>query len=143
MLSDLASIDLSSNSFESSMPDLLCNLSSLVHLDISENKVSGPIPQSIGLLLRLEYLFLSWNQLSGNIPMSVGQLSKLKSLDLSYNPLVGVLFETHFTKLKNLNYFRLSGNSLLLNFSSGWIPPFQLQAFDASSNCNFFTLICV
>ncbi|KAJ0721460.1 putative non-specific serine/threonine protein kinase [Helianthus annuus] len=133
MLSDLASVDLSSNSFESSIPDLLCNLSSLVHLDISENKVSGPIPQSIGLLLRLEYLFLSWNQLSGNIPMSVGQLSKLKSLDLSYNPLVGVLSETHFTKLKNLNYFRLSGNSLLLNFSSGWIPPFQLQAFDASS----------
>ncbi|XP_076946700.1 receptor-like protein EIX2 [Bidens hawaiensis] len=86
-----------------------------------------------GQLLSLEDLNLNNNQLTGNIPMSVGQLSKLKSLDLSYNSLAGVLSETHFTKLKNLIHLDLSLNSLAFNFSSQWIPPFQLNFFFASS----------
>ncbi|MFS7927372.1 putative non-specific serine/threonine protein kinase [Helianthus anomalus] len=67
--------------------------------------------------------------------MSLGQLSKLKNLDISHNSLVGVLSETHFTKLNNLSYLALKSNSLALNFSTQWIPPFQLQMFFASS-CN-------
>ncbi|KAI3817137.1 hypothetical protein L1987_10926 [Smallanthus sonchifolius] len=135
MCSALASIDLSFNSFETSMPNMLRNLSNLVYLDLSGNMFSGPIHVSLGLLSRLEYLYLGNNKLSGNIPMSLGQLSKLKHLDLSQNSLVGVLSETHFTKLKNLTYLDLSSNSLTMNFSSQWIPPFQLQVLFASS-CN-------
>ncbi|XP_076960812.1 receptor-like protein EIX2 [Bidens hawaiensis] len=131
----IASIDLSSNSFDTSMPDMLSNLSSLIHLRLSRNMFSGPIPENLGLLLRIEDLYLNNNQLSGNIPMSLGQLSKLKNLDLSHNSLVGVLSETHFTKLNNLNYLTLSSNPLALNFNSRWIPPFQLQMLLASS-CN-------
>ncbi|KAM0042326.1 putative non-specific serine/threonine protein kinase [Helianthus debilis subsp. tardiflorus] len=135
-LSKLKSLHLSSNSFETLMPDLLCNLSSLVHLDLIDNRFSGQIPACFGQLLMLEDLYLEGNELSGNIPMSLGQLSKLKNLDLSNNPLVGgVLSETYFSKLQNLNYLALSGNPLVLNFSSLWIPPFQLQTFDASF-CN-------
>ncbi|KAM0015350.1 putative leucine-rich repeat domain superfamily [Helianthus debilis subsp. tardiflorus] len=128
-------LNLRFNRFHGEIPDLLSNLSKLVHLDLSCNMFSGPIPQSIGLLLSLEDLYLQLNQLSGNITMSVGQLSNLKNLDLSYNLLVGVLSETHFTKMMNLNYLVLLGNSLALNFSSQWIPPFQLKIFKASS-CN-------
>ncbi|KAI7725328.1 hypothetical protein M8C21_029676 [Ambrosia artemisiifolia] len=135
MFNHLVTINLSFNFFETLIPDKFCNLSSLVHLQLSENSFSGPIPQSIGLLFRLEDLYLDNNQLSGNIPMSVWQLSKLKTLDLSYNSLVGVLSETHFTKLKNMNNLMLSGTWLVLNFSSGWVPPFQLQVFEADS-CN-------
>ncbi|KAD3640310.1 hypothetical protein R6Q59_003160 [Mikania micrantha] len=133
MFSSLSSIDLSFNSFESTLPDLLCNLSSLVRLDLSKNMFSGHIPARLGLLLRLQDLYLDNNQLSGKIPKSLWQLSNLKNLDLSYNSLVGVLFDTHFTMLKNLNYLVLSRNSLVLNFSSGWIPPFKLQIFFATS----------
>ncbi|KAF5794251.1 putative non-specific serine/threonine protein kinase [Helianthus annuus] len=135
MFSSLASIDLSFNSFNTPMPDVLCNLSSLVHLDLSRNMFTGPIPAKIGLLLRLEDLYLQNNQLSGNIPVSLGQLSKLKNLDLSHNSLVGVLTESHLAKLNSLNSLVLSYNSLPLNFSNGWIAPFKLQAFLASS-CN-------
>ncbi|XP_076926637.1 receptor-like protein EIX2 [Bidens hawaiensis] len=135
MFSALASLKLSLNSFDTLIPDHLCNLSSLVHLDLSENMFSGQIPTSFGLLLRLEDLYLHFNQLSGNIPLSLGKLSKLKNLDLSLNSLAGVLSETHFTMLNNLNNLVLSSNSLVLNFSSQWIPPFQLQVFYAAS-CN-------
>ncbi|KAM0031124.1 putative leucine-rich repeat-containing, plant-type, leucine-rich repeat domain superfamily [Helianthus debilis subsp. tardiflorus] len=133
MFSALASIDLSTNSFETLMPDTLFNLSSLIHMDLSGNKLSGPIPVNLGLLLRLEDLALGDNQLSGNITLSLGELSKLKTLDLSRNSLVGVLSQTHFTKLKNLNCLMLSENSLALNFSSRWRAPFQLQVLYASS----------
>ncbi|KAJ0763632.1 putative non-specific serine/threonine protein kinase [Helianthus annuus] len=115
--------------------DLLCDSNCLVHLDLSGNMLSGPIPTSLGLHLRLEDLYLQNNQLSGNIPMSLGKLSKLKNLDLSNNSLDGVVSEAHFTNLKNLNHLDLSRNSLVLNVSSQWIPPFRLHIFAASS-CN-------
>ncbi|XP_076908660.1 receptor-like protein EIX2 [Bidens hawaiensis] len=118
-----------------SNPDQLCNFSSLVHMDLSENMLSGPIPSNLGLLSKLKDLYLHHNQLSGNIPMSFGQLSKLKHLDLSHNLLVGFLSETHFTNIKILSYLDFSGNSLVFNFSSQWIPPFQLHVFAAGS-CN-------
>ncbi|KAL8258092.1 hypothetical protein R6Q59_030133 [Mikania micrantha] len=111
-------------------------VSNLVRLDLSSNKFSGPIPSYLGLLSRLEDMYLYDNQLSGNIPMSFGQLSKLKNLDLSRNSFVGVLSETHFTNLKNLIYLDLSSNWFALNFSSRWIPLFQLQVFRASSCSN-------
>ncbi|KAF5809257.1 putative non-specific serine/threonine protein kinase [Helianthus annuus] len=132
---NLVHLDLSENFFETSMPDMLSNLSSLTHLDLSSNMFYGPIPESLGLLSSLEDLYLYYNQLSGNIPMSLGQLSKLRNLVLSGNSLVGVLSEAHFTKLKNLTQLDLDWNSLGFNFSSGWIPPFQLRMFFAHS-CN-------
>ncbi|KAJ0430848.1 putative non-specific serine/threonine protein kinase [Helianthus annuus] len=138
MFTSLASIDLSYNSFATTIPDLLCNLSSLVRLDLSGNMLSGPIPTSLGLLSRLEDLYLHLNQLTGYIPMSIGQLSKLKDLDLHNNLLVGVLSETHFAKLKNLYYLDLSWTSLALNISSQRIAPFHLQILFAKS-CNIVT----
>ncbi|KAD2804475.1 hypothetical protein E3N88_37852 [Mikania micrantha] len=163
-LSALDSVDLSHNSFETLIPEPLCNLSSLAHLDLSYNKFYGSVPSNLGLLSRLEYidlssnklsgpipsnhglfsrledLYLSDNQFNGIIPSSLGQLSKLKNLDLYSNSLVGVLSETHFTNLKNLIYLDVSLNWLALNFSSRWIPPFQLQVFSASS-CNIGSYI--
>ncbi|KAL8258094.1 hypothetical protein R6Q59_030135 [Mikania micrantha] len=108
-------------------------VTNLVSLDLSSNMFSGPLPSNLGLFSRLEVLYLYDNQFGGNIPTSLGQLSKLKILGLARNSLVGVLYETHFTNLMNLLYLDLSLNWLALNFSSRWIPPFQLQQFSASS----------
>ncbi|KAJ0795620.1 putative non-specific serine/threonine protein kinase [Helianthus annuus] len=136
MPSALAYVDLSYNSFDNLTADLLCNMRNLPHSSGPfENMFYGPIPQSLGLLSSLEDLYLDYNQLSGNIPTGLGQLSKLRNLFLSNNSLVGVLSEVHFTKLKNLNHLDLNRNSLGFNFSSGWIPPFQLRIFFAHS-CN-------
>ncbi|KAD2804406.1 hypothetical protein E3N88_37783 [Mikania micrantha] len=155
-LTGLMHLNLYDNRFHGNIPNLLCNLSSLVHLGLAGNMFSGRVPSNIGLLSRLEYLHLGDNHLSGNIPMisnlvsldisnnmfsgpisaSLGLLSKLKKLDVSGNSLVGVLSETHFTNLMDLIYLDLSLSGLALNFSSRWIPPFQLQVFCASSCSN-------
>ncbi|GJT37940.1 receptor-like protein EIX2, partial [Tanacetum coccineum] len=125
---------LSQNSFSGPLPPSL-SISSLKELDISINRLNGSIPASFGLPSRLECLEFWYNQLSGSIPMSLGKLSNLKKVDISYNSLSGIVSETHFIGLKNLTFLQFSSNLLELNVSSGWIPPFQLQRFSASS-CN-------
>lgn len=69
---------------------------------------------------------LGSNQFNGTVPESLGGLSELLSFDLSYNSLGGVISQTHFRELRNLLYLSISFNSLVLNVSRDWIPPFQL-----------------
>lgn len=47
-------------------------------------------------------------------------------LDLSSNSLDGMISEAHMSNLSTLDFMDLSFNSLLLNFSSGWAPSFQI-----------------
>ncbi|KAH0970656.1 hypothetical protein GBA52_022812 [Prunus armeniaca] len=109
---------------------LLNSSKSLVHVDLYNNSLDSSIfqwlPGSIGQMSNLVYLDLSENKLSGRIPESIGQMSNLVDLDLSENKLSGRITETHFSKLSKLRYLDLSSNSLLLNFSFDWVPPFQL-----------------
>nr|GEV33749.1 receptor-like protein EIX2 [Tanacetum cinerariifolium] len=131
------SVNLSQNRFVGDLQSLMghisdCMLNSLKDLNLGVNQFNGSMPNKLGAFKKLERLFLLEN---GNIPMSLGQLSSLETLDVSNNSLVGTLSEVHFIKLKNLTSLRFSSNSLSLNVSSQWIPPFQLQEFSASS-CN-------
>nr|GEV22748.1 LRR receptor-like serine/threonine-protein kinase GSO1 [Tanacetum cinerariifolium] len=137
---ELRVLDFSSNRIVADLPSLIGNMSdclvkSLVHLNLGGNKVSGCIPNKLVEFKKLENLLLFENTLSGNVPLSIGVLPSLKELDVSYNSLVGYLSEVHFIKLKNLTLLSLSSNSLALNISSQWNPPFQLHELDASS-CN-------
>nr|XP_043620158.1 receptor-like protein EIX2 [Erigeron canadensis] len=135
-LSSLRVLDFFNNSLSGNIPTTFGLLSSLEELILNSNQLSGIIPGSLGLLSRLEKLNLAGNHfLSGNVPTSLGQLSNLEYLDVSWNSLVGELSENHFTRMKNLTFLHLTSNSLRLNVSFGWIPPFQLQHFDASF-CN-------
>ncbi|XP_028118871.1 receptor-like protein EIX2 [Camellia sinensis] len=113
-------------------PSLL-DLNHLNYLDLSMNSFYGPLPSSLGRLSYLRVLYTGDNQLNGSIPISLGQLSKLEYLDLSNNSFVGTVFELHFAKLKSLNELYLHSNSLVLNVTSQWIPPFQLQVIQLSS----------
>ncbi|THG00113.1 hypothetical protein TEA_012409 [Camellia sinensis var. sinensis] len=113
-------------------PSLL-DLNHLNYLDLSMNSFYGPLPSSLGRLSYLRVLDTGDNQLNGSIPISLGQLSKLESLDLSNNSFVGTVFELHFAKLKSLNELYLHSNSLVLNVTSQWVPPFQLQVIQLSS----------
>ncbi|KAL7163471.1 hypothetical protein ACSBR2_039559 [Camellia fascicularis] len=94
----------------------------------------GPLPSSLGRLSYLRVLDTGDNfQLNGSIPISLGQLSKLEYLDLSKNAFVGTVFELHFAILKSLNELYLHSNSLVLNVTSQWVPPFQLQVIQLAS----------
>ena len=46
---------------------------------------------------------------------------------LQDNSLEGVISDTHFSKLTKLKSLYLSNNLLIFNFSSDWVPPFQLN----------------
>ncbi|KAF7113271.1 hypothetical protein RHSIM_RhsimUnG0143600 [Rhododendron simsii] len=148
----LTVLDLSVNLFKGEIPNSLSNLRSLCLLDLSHNKFSGEISSSVAVIFervgcwlesiewehssRLSYLKeldASSNQLNGSIPVGLGQLSDLQILDLSYNSLDGMLSEQHFTTLKNLTELRLSSNSLVINVSSQWVPPFQIQVLRTAS----------
>ncbi|CAL8122882.1 unnamed protein product [Prunus armeniaca] len=110
-----------------------CVQNTLEHLDISYNKdIVGSLPDLTNFL-SLKHLNLEANNLSGRIPESIGQMSKLETIDLGWNSLEGVISETHFSKLSKLSSLVLSSNSLLLNFSFDWIPPFQLRDINLGS----------
>ncbi|URD76021.1 LRR receptor-like serine threonine-protein kinase [Musa troglodytarum] len=119
-LSNLKGLDLSFNSLEGEILELLNNVSSrgLKHLDLSANQLSGDVP---GSLRDLEYLDLSGNSIvTLHILASLGNLTNLQHLDLGHNSISGQIPPTvgNFVQLK---YLDLSWNSIR-NHISGQIP---------------------
>ncbi|KAF5932964.1 hypothetical protein HYC85_029135 [Camellia sinensis] len=129
----LEDLSLSSNKLSGGLPNHLGEFKNLEWLTIGNNSFYGALPSSLGTLSYLSVLDTRDNQLNGSIPISLGQLSKLECLDLSKNAFVGTVFELHFAKLRNLRVLNLHSNSLVLNVSSQWVPPFQLQFIELSS----------
>ncbi|XP_040368783.1 LOW QUALITY PROTEIN: receptor-like protein EIX1 [Rosa chinensis] len=105
----------------------VCGSNRIRVLYLSHNSLSGPIPVSLGNLSCLVTLDISQNQFNGTLPESIGQLKMLKSLNISHNSLEGLVSEVHFTCLTTLSSFLGNGNSLMLNTSRDWTPPFQLH----------------
>ncbi|GJS19747.1 leucine-rich repeat-containing protein [Tanacetum coccineum] len=89
ILVDYTIIDLSDNTFEGQIPNVIGGLNSLIVLNLSHNSLIGPIPHALGNLTEIESLNLSWNQLSGEIPQSLADIKTLEVLNLSQNLLVG------------------------------------------------------
>ncbi|KAH6758092.1 hypothetical protein C2S52_023014 [Perilla frutescens var. hirtella] len=140
----LQHIDLSSNNFNSSIPDWLylskdlevvdmwynslsgtisnsiANLTSLHFLNLAENRISGRIPKEIANLC-LQRLYLDENNMQGDILDLFGNMSEcflgsLISVDLRRNKFFGHLTD-QFVEFKSVKYVDLSFNSL-----SGAIP---------------------
>ncbi|XP_073112216.1 uncharacterized protein [Elaeis guineensis] len=81
----------------------------------------------------LQVLYLSENKLNGTFPESLGRLAELVALFLDQNFLEGVISEERFANFTKLKILDLSQNQLILNLTSDWIPPFQLQGLVISS----------
>ncbi|KAK1256841.1 Receptor-like protein kinase 5 [Acorus gramineus] len=125
-----------SNNLKGNLPDILEQAGSFRYLrtlDLRYNMISGSIPASIGRLSFLSKLYLSGNQLNGTVPNIIGQLSDLKVLDLADNSLQGIISEHHFTNLMKLQELDMSSNSLVLNVTPGWVPPFHLKVIGLGS----------
>ncbi|KAM7467749.1 hypothetical protein LguiB_015311 [Lonicera macranthoides] len=124
--SSLRELRLADNELNGSFPESFGKISSLVFLDLSRNQMTGPLPD-LAFLPSLRELYLTSNKLNGTIPKSLGQLSKLEILDVLSNSFEGTISEAHLSNLSKLNTLDLSFNSLTLDVSSNWTPPFQLE----------------
>lgn len=143
-LTSLAAIDLSINSFSSTFPDWLVNISSLVYVDLSSSKLRGRIPLGFSQLPNLrflnldlngnlsasawsllqggwqsiEFLSLAANKIHGKLPASIGNATSLTSFDLSDNYVEGGI-PSSIGSLCNLVYLYISGNNM-----TGSLPEF-------------------
>lgn len=100
----LLSLNLSQNSFNSSIPETIGNLTRLQQLNLSGNLLSGNIPSSLGKLPTLSLLDLSRNFFAGDIPGTLSSLSGLQSLNLSDNHLSGAIPGGNLSKFGNNSF---------------------------------------
>ncbi|KAJ0966683.1 hypothetical protein J5N97_023600 [Dioscorea zingiberensis] len=126
-------LSLRGNSFRGNLSDWIGILRRLTQLDLSKNLLNGPVPAALGKLSTLTNLYLSHNEFNGSLPESIGELSQLEVFDMSFNQIEGVVSEAHFANLTSMKDLSMASNSLSLNVSSEWIPPFQLEAFSLRS----------
>jgi hypothetical protein len=123
---------LSSNTLSEDLSVILHNLSigcaksSLQNLNLAANRITGKMPDMSGYS-SLKNLFLSDNLLHGRILKNFTFPHQLEILYLDSNNLEGVITDSHFDNMSMLMYLNLSYNSLALNFSENWAPPFQLS----------------
>ncbi|CAD5193657.1 unnamed protein product [Musa acuminata subsp. malaccensis] len=139
--SSLEQLDLSYNSLNGSQLVSLGNLSMLRSLNLGSNNLKGMLPEGIKWLKGLvdldlydNSLILSEddlanlsrsNNLNGMLPEGIKWLKGLTDLDLYNNSLS--LSEVQLANLSSLKYLDISYNSIYLNKSDDWIPPFQLN----------------
>jgi uncharacterized protein YjbI with pentapeptide repeats len=91
----------------------LTKLKSLKHLDLSFNTFNGTIPDLISTFENLQYLNLSNAGFSGAFPANFGNLSILQVLDVSSNFLGLTVNSLEWvTSLVSLKYLEMTGANL-------------------------------
>ncbi|KAK7850037.1 receptor-like protein EIX2 [Quercus suber] len=135
----LSELLLDINHLNGQLVELITNLSgcakdSLELLSLSNNQLTGSLPNFV-IFPSLKEIDLSGNKLNGTLPKSIGNLYKLEVLRVYSNFFEGVISESLFFDLSKLQILDLSNNSLSLEFSFDWVPPFQLDAIFLTS-CN-------
>ncbi|KAK1364340.1 putative LRR receptor-like serine/threonine-protein kinase GSO1 [Heracleum sosnowskyi] len=129
--SALQFLDLSNNHLKSSLPDF-AGFSSLKLLYLGKNEFSGSLPDFTGCS-SLRELRLEDNQLTEWESQSTRLPTSLEELDLSGNSINSTIGEAHLCNLSSLSFLRTSFNSLTFEFSSEWVPPFQLFELSLAS----------
>ncbi|XP_052289942.1 receptor-like protein EIX1 [Citrus sinensis] len=109
-----------------------CVVNSLEGLYLHDNDFTGPVPH-LGGFSSLEALKLDINRLNGTINESLSRLFKLKTLSFDRNSFTGVISQTFFSNMSNLQELFLADNSLTLKLSDDWVPPFQLKRLSIAS----------
>ncbi|KAK6793088.1 hypothetical protein RDI58_012169 [Solanum bulbocastanum] len=122
-------LDLSDNSIRGKFPSFE-KMTSVTFLDISENSFEGKLPPT--LPLKLKHLDLSSNNLEGTLARSIAQLRELVVLNVAWNYFNDSITE-RFLNFSDLRVLDFSSNSIILNISATWMPPFQLDIIGLKS----------
>ncbi|KAL5856341.1 hypothetical protein ACOSQ3_003799 [Xanthoceras sorbifolium] len=109
-LSFLAVLNISNNSFYSSIPDEFSHLCRLLYIDLHHNQLSGTVPSSIFNISLLREVRLKGNQLSSFANMSGGGPNNLTYLSLTANMFEGEI-PSFILKFKQLQILGLANNS--------------------------------
>uniref|UniRef100_A0ACD5XAH5 Uncharacterized protein n=1 Tax=Avena sativa TaxID=4498 RepID=A0ACD5XAH5_AVESA len=129
-LTSLESIDLDSNSFNSSFGAkyLLWDLPNVQHFSMFSCGIRGHIPFAAGNLTSVQSLFLHGNNFVGMVPSTFKKLERLQVLKLSENFISGSIQDLlHILPVDELQELYLDDNNL-----TGSIPP-QLDQFSSLS----------
>ncbi|BFG24879.1 hypothetical protein CerSpe_111520 [Prunus speciosa] len=131
-LCKLTTLDMSNNNLNGSVSEIFesfsrCSSGQIESLSLSGNNLSGHLTDKLDHFEKLRVLDLASNSISGPLPPSFGNLSCLEFLRIDDNNLTGVVSQLHFTNLTRLVEFFASGNSLTLETTPHWLPPFQLS----------------
>ncbi|KAH0988644.1 hypothetical protein GBA52_000127 [Prunus armeniaca] len=130
-LCKLTTLEMSMNNLNGSVSEIFesfsrCSSGQIESLSLSSNNLSGQLTDKLDHFEKLRVLDLAHNSISGPLPPSFGNLSCLEALRIDGNDLTGVVSQQHFTNLTRLVEFDASGNSLTLETTPHWLPPFQL-----------------
>lgn len=106
----VASLSLSGNGLNGTIPESLGTLSGLTQIDFRDNELAGEIPGALGNLSNLLSLNLTGNRLTGTVPEVLENLSKIETLALGDNELTGTIPE--WSELPNLTALYLWKNRL-------------------------------
>ncbi|GLT94938.1 hypothetical protein SLE2022_126490 [Rubroshorea leprosula] len=117
-LNNLISLDLWENYIEGPIPYGLRNLTSLKHLDLSYNSFISSIPNWLYTFAPLESLKLGANLLQGEISSDIGKMNFVVDLDLSFNRFKGQIPIRSIGNLCSLRSLDLSSVNLSLDISN-------------------------
>ncbi|CAL8998183.1 unnamed protein product [Prunus brigantina] len=131
-LTSIVNLDMSVNNLNGSVSEIFesfsrCSSGQIESLSLSDNNLSGQLTDKLDHFEKLRFLDLANNSISGPLPPSFGNLSCLKAVRIDDNNLTGVVSQLHFTNLTRLVEFHAHGNSLTLETTPHWLPPFQLS----------------
>ncbi|CAL8998149.1 unnamed protein product [Prunus brigantina] len=131
-LCKLTTLDMSMNNLNGSVSEIFesfsrCSSGQIESLSLSSNNLSGHLTDKLDHFEKLRFLDLANNSISGPLPPSFGKLSCLEEVRIDDNNLTGVVSQLHFTNLTRLVTFDARGNSLTLETTPHWLPPFQLS----------------
>ncbi|PIA31282.1 hypothetical protein AQUCO_05100070v1 [Aquilegia coerulea] len=129
-LSNLAVLNLSSNSLYGTIPVHIANLSQLTHMNFTNNQFSGHIPSEMCQLTSLQILHLTLNNFDGRIPVEMGNLYNVSEIKIQNNLLTGPI-PSSLGNLTKLTILYLCENNL-----SGSIP-FELGQLKSLTGLGF------
>jgi Leucine-rich repeat (LRR) protein len=124
----LATLDLSHNHLNGSIPSQLGNLKSLGSFDLSFNNLTSTIPSSLSSLVNLGLMKLYSNQLTGTVPSGFSALTNIAEFSVNNNYLYGPL-PASFASFGSITSSFFEGKSRL----SRWSP---------AGICNAYTSKC-
>ncbi|KAG6495500.1 hypothetical protein ZIOFF_043325 [Zingiber officinale] len=107
----LARLNLCGNSFSSSLPAALSNLTVLQEFDVSDNDFVGHFPADLGACPSLLSLNASGNNFEGPLPHEISNATSLETLDLRGNFFSGSV-PPAYKSLQKLKFLGVSGNNL-------------------------------